>query len=63
MKVNSDKLRELRKLHNITRLDLACELDCSEKTIEAIEYGTRSGLCTVYKLAKFFNVTIEELLK
>lgn len=62
MRVDGKKLRELRESYGITILDLACEIDCSEVTIGRIERGERSGLCTVYKLAKFFNVKIEDLL-
>lgn len=62
MHVDGNKLKALRTKYNLTRLDLACEVDCSHETITKVERGERSGLCVVYKLAKFFNIAIEELI-
>lgn len=63
MRLSGDKLRKLRNQYNLSRVALACEIDCSEVTIEKIERGERSGVCVIYKIAKFFNVSIESLIE
>ena len=62
MRVNKDKLKELRLSRGLSRFKLALELDISPSTIEKIETEQRTGLCTIYKLAKYFNVKMEDLL-
>lgn len=62
MHINSNKLKQLRQSKKLSRFQLALECDISQSTIEKIEYGTRSGLCVLIKLAIYFNVTIDELL-
>jgi DNA-binding XRE family transcriptional regulator len=63
MPLDGNKLKKLRLQHNFSRFQLSLELDVSPSTIEKIENGYRPGnLKTAQKLAKFFNVTIEELI-
>lgn len=63
MKIDGFKLTTLRNERKLSRLDLACELDCSEHSIAKIERGERSGVCLIYKIAKYFNVSIESLIE
>jgi DNA-binding XRE family transcriptional regulator len=62
MMINGTKLQQLRQSKNMSRWKLSLECDISPSTIEKIEKGERSGLCVAYKLAKYFNVTIEDLI-
>jgi transcriptional regulator with XRE-family HTH domain len=63
MPINGKKLKLLRVNKNMSRFDLSLELEISPSTIEKIEIGERSGnIETASKLAKFFNVSIDELL-
>ncbi len=62
--ISGKRLRQLREKYKISQKDLACEIDVEQKTITCLEsdkYST-SLLCVAYKLAKFFNVTIENLI-
>lgn len=62
MQINGKKLKTLRLSKNLSRWSLSLECDISSSTIDKIENGRRSGLHVAYKLAKYFNVTIEELI-
>ena len=64
MRINGDKLKQLRLSRNLSRFDLAFECDVSPSVIDKIENGTKNGmtLCVAYKLASFFNLTIDELI-
>lgn len=57
-------IRQLRNKYKISQMDLACELNLEQKTISKIESDRykQITLCTAYKLAKYFNVTIESLI-
>jgi transcriptional regulator with XRE-family HTH domain len=62
MQIDGNVLRKLRGQQGISQECLANEIDCSRSIIAKIEKGERSGLCVVYKIAQFFNVTIESLI-
>jgi transcriptional regulator with XRE-family HTH domain len=65
MRISGKRIRQLRYLYQISQADLACEIDVEQKTISKLESdkGKNTGFCIVYKLAKFFNVTIESLIE
>lgn len=60
-----DKLRHLRKEHNLTQTDLAKALGVSPATIGNYEQGTRAPRNNEMwqKLADYFGVSIDELIK
>ena len=65
MQLNGFLIRTLRQERNLSQEYLACELDCPRSLISKID--GRKGhkqvtLCTAYKLAKYFNVTIESII-
>jgi DNA-binding XRE family transcriptional regulator len=64
MTLNGIKVKDLRKARGLSQLDLACEIDCSREIIVKIETNSRkeTGLCIAYKIATYFNVTIESLI-
>lgn len=64
MTLNGNLIKDLRKARGLSQLDLACELDCSREIIVKIESNSRkaTGLCICYKLATFFNTSIESLI-
>lgn len=57
-----NKLEELRKKVGITQEELADKLEVSRQTINSLECGRYNpSIQLAFRLAKFFNVTIEEL--
>lgn len=55
-------LYKLRKQHNISRVQLAFEIDTNEKHLRLIEKGEIStGLANLYKISKALNVSMKEL--
>ncbi len=57
-----NRLEELRKKAGITQEELADKLEVSRQTIGSLECGRYNpSIQLAFKLAKFFNVTIEEL--
>ena len=64
MVLNGKKVRELRLLAKISQFDLADECKMNPELISKIENGRRAGtsLETAYKLSKFFNVKIDDLI-
>lgn len=65
MTLDGQKLKKLRLEKGITQLDLAGSLEMNCELISMLENNRRKQiwLCTAYKLAKYFNVKIEELIK
>lgn len=66
MKLNGFLITQLRNSRKISQEYLACELDCPRSLISKIE--SKEGhkqvtLCTAYKIAKYFNVSIESLIE
>lgn len=58
-----EKLRELRKLKNITMKELGQKINVAESTISLYESGKREpDYQTLKKLADFFNVSIDYLI-
>jgi DNA-binding XRE family transcriptional regulator len=64
MILDRNKVKSLRRNAKLSQFDLSMDADLSKSLIEKIEQGRRANtsLETAYKLAKFFNVTIEELI-
>jgi transcriptional regulator with XRE-family HTH domain len=62
MQIDGDLIRKLRGQQGISQECLANEIDCSRSIIAKIEKGERSGLCIVYKIAQYFNISIESLI-
>jgi len=56
------KIRELRQKNKITQEELALAVDVTRQTITSIEGGRyTASLVLAYKIAKYFNMTIEEV--
>lgn len=59
-----ERLRTLRKLHNISQSELALHIRVSRSTIAMWETNQRvPDLVTVQRLADFFQVSIDDLLE
>ena len=57
-----NRLEELRKKSGMTQELLADRLEVSRQTISSLESGRYNpSILLAFKLARFFNVTIEEL--
>jgi transcriptional regulator with XRE-family HTH domain len=56
------KLKNLRKLHNLTQIELSQKLGFSERYIAKIESGVKPSMEAFKKLADFFDVPIEYLV-
>ena len=57
-----NRLEELRKKSRMTQEVLADRLEVSRQTISSLESGRYNpSILLAFKLARFFNVTIEEL--
>lgn len=58
----SNKIREMRRLKNITQDELAAAVSVTRQTIISLENGKyNASLALAHKLAVFFKVSIEEL--
>ena len=56
------KMQELRKRNKITQEELAAAVGVSRQTIISIENGKyTASLVLAYKIAKYFQLTIEEV--
>ncbi len=59
-----NKLAELRALRNVTQEELAQCVDVSRQTIIALEKGNYvPSLLLAMKIAKFFNLSIEDIFE
>lgn len=57
-----NKIRIYRAIHNLTQEELARKISVTRKTVNSIEGGKYNpSIDVAYKMAKLFNVTIEEL--
>ena len=57
-----NRLEELRKKSGMTQEMLADRLEVSRQTINSLESGRYNpSILLAFRLARFFNVTIEEL--
>lgn len=63
MKINSEKIKELRTQHGLTLKDVAARLDSSEATISRYESGAiqRVSPKVILGYSKLFNVPIPDL--
>ena len=57
-----NRLEELRKQRGIRQEELAAALEVSRQTIGSLENGRYNpSILLAFKIAKYFNVTIEEI--
>ncbi len=57
-----NKIKDLRKEHSVTQEDLAGAVGVTRQTIISLENGKyNASLQLAYKIAKYFNTTIEEV--
>ena len=60
----ANKLKELRKSHGYTQEYIAANIDVTQPTYQQYESGKRRpGTTSLYKLANFYGLTTDELLK
>ena len=58
----NNRIKEFRKANGVTQEDLANTLEVTRQTIISLENGKyNASLQLAYKIAKYFNVTIEEI--
>ncbi len=56
------RIAALRKQHKLSQEELAIAVGVTRQTITSIEVGKyTASLLLAYKIAKFFNLTIEEV--
>lgn len=56
------KIKELRKLNKLSQTELADAVGTTRQTITSIEVGKyTASLVLAYKIAHYFNLTIEEV--
>jgi putative transcriptional regulator len=59
-----NKIKVYRAIHNLTQEALAAELGVTRQTILAIEKGKYDpSLDLAFKIARFFNVSIEDIFQ
>ena len=57
-----NRIEEIRKTQNIRQEELAKSMGVSRQTISSLENGRYNpSIQLAYKIAKFFNMTIEEI--
>lgn len=62
-KALAKKLKDLRKIHNYNQEDVATVLGIVRQTYSHYETGKRTpGHDVLYKLAKFYNISLDELM-
>lgn len=61
-KILKNRLEEIRKENGITQEDLARAVEVSRQTIGSLENGRYNpSIILAFKIARFFNLTIEEI--
>ena len=64
LKILGSRIRELRKSKNLTQFELAEKIGLSTNFIGMVERGERNTTVDkIFKLAKAFNITMEEFFK
>lgn len=62
--MNTTRLVELRKQHNLTQKEVADIVKCTQKMISSVEQGKKNLVpVKIKKLAKYYNVPMEELIE
>lgn len=57
------RIRELRRLNKLSQEELALAVGVTRQTITSLEGGKyTASLVLAYKIAKYFGLTIEEVL-
>lgn len=58
----NNRIKELRKEHKLSQEELATAVGTTRQTITSIEIGKyTASLPLAYKIAKYFNLTIEDV--
>ncbi|UQZ37079.1 transcriptional regulator [Paenibacillus sp. PK3_47] len=58
----NNRLEEIRKQHGIKQEELAAALEVSRQTIGSLENGRYNpSIILAFKIARFFNLPIEEI--
>lgn len=58
----NNKIKELRKKHNVTQEDLAAAVGVTRQTIISLENGKyNASLQLAHKISKYFGMKIEDL--
>ena len=58
-----NSLKEQRKLHNLTQVELAARTEIPQSTISAWEKGVNiPNIADCIKLADFYGITLDELV-
>lgn len=64
MKINSDKIKALRKAKKISQAELSSAVGVTQGMISQIEQGTRNvNMDTMEKIAKILGCSVDELSK
>lgn len=59
----SERLKELRKQHNVTQKHVAIQIGMSERNYQDLEYGKfNPNHESLLKLADYFNVSLDYLV-
>lgn len=59
-----NRIQEIRKLNNISQIDMAKSLSVSRQTISAIENSKYNpSLELALKISKYFNMPVESIFK
>ncbi len=62
---NGDKLREIREERNISQVNLADQVDCSDHYIRDLEHGRKScpSAQILYKIAVVLEIPMESFMQ
>lgn len=58
----SDRLKELRKLHNVTQVEVAKKCNITDRSYQRMEASTKPNYDNLIALADYFNVSIDYLV-
>ncbi|MCL2055137.1 MAG: helix-turn-helix domain-containing protein [Oscillospiraceae bacterium] len=56
------RLKELRKIHNVTQKQVAAAISITERNYQRLESGENPNYCTLNALADYFNVSIDYIV-
>lgn len=59
-----ERIKELRKQHNLTQFELACDLNTDKSLISALERGCYKNITikTLVKISEYFSVSLSYLI-
>lgn len=59
-----ENLKQLRKIYNLTQVELGKKLNVAQVTVSSWENGTKlPEITTIVKIIKLFDTTFEELFE